>query len=80
MQLLRIIYRRYRNLTFKIENVVAQDNKIAAVWQNSGTDMKGNPYQNQGVAIFRIEKGQVIHVSDYFKNTSFANKSQTQIS
>lgn len=70
-QLMRIIYRKYPDLTFTVEDIIVQENKIAVAWENSGTDTQGNPYNNQGVTIIKIDKDKVVYLSDYFKNTSF---------
>jgi len=48
-----------------------QENRIAVTWKNSGSDTKGNPYNNDGVTIFKIEQGKITYLSDYFKDTSF---------
>ncbi len=80
IQLFRVIYRRYPDLTFKIKDMIIQKNKIATVWENSGNDTKGNPYQNEGVTLFKIEDGKVKYISDYFKDTSFTITSDKAIS
>ena len=71
IQLLRIIYRRYAHLTFSIEDIIIQRNKIAVVWSNSGNDVRGRLYKNRGVTIFKIEKDKIAYISDFFKDTSF---------
>ncbi len=71
IQLLRIIYHKYTNLTFDIRDIIIQENKIAVVWANSGNDARGKSYKNSGVTIFKIEKGRVVYISDFFKDTSF---------
>jgi predicted ester cyclase len=75
IQFLRIIYRKFPDLTFEIKDIIIDDDKIAAVWENSGTDTANNLYKNQGVTVFKIYKGKVTYLSDYFKDTSFTNKS-----
>jgi ketosteroid isomerase-like protein len=70
-QLMRIVCRKYPDLTFKIEDIIVQDNKIAVIWENSGKDTKDKLYLNQGVTIMEIEKGKVCYLSDFFKDTSF---------
>lgn len=71
IQLFKVIFRKYPNLTFRIKDIIAEKNRVAVSWVNSGTDVNGNPYQNEGVTLFRIEQGYVTYISDYFKNTSF---------
>ncbi len=75
VQLLKIIYRRYTNLTFEIKEVIIQGERIAAVWQNAGTDTTGNQYKNEGVTIFQVEDDKVTYMNDYFKDTSFTTAS-----
>ncbi len=74
-QLLQIIYRRYPHLKFRVNDIIIQKNRVAAVWENAGTDRQGRPYRNEGVTIFTLKQGKVISMSDYFKDTSFVNKS-----
>ena len=71
IQLFRAIFRRYPDLTFQIKDIIVEENRIAVTWKNSGSDIKGNAYQNEGVTLFRIEQGYITYISDYFKDTSF---------
>ena len=71
IQLFKMIFRKYPNLTFRIKDIIAEKNRVAVSWVNSGTDVNGDPYQNEGVTLFRIEQGYITYISDYFKNTSF---------
>ncbi|KPJ74128.1 hypothetical protein AMJ52_01835 [candidate division TA06 bacterium DG_78] len=71
IQLFKAIFRKYPDLTFRIKDIIVEENRLAVSWTNSGTDVNGDPYQNEGVTLFRIEQGYVTYISDYFKNTSF---------
>lgn len=70
-QLMRIIYRKYPDLTFHVQDIIAQEDKIAVTWENAGRDSSGKPYNNQGVTIMKIHQGKISYLSDYFKDTSF---------
>ncbi len=74
IQLLRIIFRRYPDLLFDVKDIITEGDRIAVVWTNHGRDTKGNLYQNEGVTIIEIEKGLIIYLSDYFKDTSFTSR------
>ncbi len=58
-----------------MNDIIIQKNRVAAVWENAGTDKQGKPYRNEGVTVFTFEQGKVIYMSDYFKDTSFVKRS-----
>lgn len=75
VRLLRIIYRRYSDLVFAISDTIVEDNRATAIWENAGTDRKGNQYKNHGVTILTFRDNKVVYMSDYFKDTSFTTNS-----
>ncbi len=73
-QLLRVISRKYPDLTFTIKEIIIENNNAAVSWTNQGTDRQGNCYNNEGVTIIKTANGLITYLSDYFKDTSFTNR------
>ena len=68
---LKILFRKYPRLTFTVEDVIVEGDRACAVWSNKGESKDGKPYENRGVTILRVYNGQIVSLSDYFKDTSF---------
>ncbi len=69
LRFFRILFRQFPELTFTVRNIIAQDDKVAAHWTNSGMNRKHGPYENEGVTLFFFEGGLVSLMSDFFKDT-----------
>jgi ketosteroid isomerase-like protein len=69
LKFFQILFRRYPELTFTVEQTIAQDDKVAAHWRNRGINRKNEPYENEGVTLFFFEDGLVSLMSDFFKDT-----------
>ena len=72
---LKVLFRMYPRLTFTVEDVIVEGDRACAVWSNKGESKEGRPYENRGVTILRICNGQIVSLSDYFKDTSFVRSS-----
>ena len=68
------IQSNYPELKFKIENIIVDDAGAAVVWSNKGRFKSGEPYMNQGITLVQIREGKIVLISDYFKDTSFLNR------
>jgi ketosteroid isomerase-like protein len=71
---LKAVLRKYPELQFTIENIIADKGWAAAVWSNKGKFKNGEPYSNQGVTLVKISAGKIVLISDYFKDTSFLKR------
>ncbi|MDH3259351.1 MAG: nuclear transport factor 2 family protein [Acidimicrobiia bacterium] len=47
------------DLDFRIRRFIVDGEFAAAVWDESATTIHGDPYQNQGVDVFRVEGGEI---------------------
>ena len=74
--LFKVLFRKYPRLTFRLEDIIAEGNRTCAIWSNEGEDQKGNPYTNRGVTLVTLRDGQIVSISDYFKDTSFVESSR----
>jgi ketosteroid isomerase-like protein len=72
---LKVLFRKYPRLTFTVEDIIIEGDKVCALWSNEGENKEGKPYQNQGVTIMHISNGKIVSLSDYFKDTSFVRSS-----
>ena len=71
---LKVLLRKYKNLTFTVNDVLEGENKMVVIWTNKGNDALGAEYSNSGVSLFHFTpEGRINFLSDYFKDTSFAN-------
>ena len=71
---IKILFRKYPRLAFKVEDILVDGDRACAVWSNEGEDNKGSPYSNRGVTLVRVKNGKIVFISDYFKDTSFIEK------
>ena len=67
----KILFRKYPRLVFSITDIIVEGERACAVWSNEGENARGAPYQNRGITLVHIAGGQITHMSDYFKDTSF---------
>lgn len=72
---LKVLFRMYPRLTFTVEDLITESDKACAVWSNTGESKDGRLYENRGVTILKVSNGQIISLSDYFKDTSFVRSS-----
>jgi ketosteroid isomerase-like protein len=68
---LKVLFRKYPRLAFTVEEIIMEDDRACAVWTNEGEDKAGNTYQNRGITLVRFSDGEIVFISDYFKDTSF---------
>jgi ketosteroid isomerase-like protein len=73
--MLRSLLRKFPKLHFTVSEIIEDRDRSVAVWTNEGIDDKGNPYSNSGVTLLYSRGGKVTFLSDYFKDTSFVEKS-----
>ena len=69
---LKALLRKYPVLCFNVYEVLVDGEQAAALWTNKGSNLVGEDYQNSGVSIIHLENGKITFISDYFKDTSFA--------
>ena len=69
LKFFQILFRQYPELTFTVEHVITQQDKVAAHWKNRGINRKNEPYENEGMTLFLFEDGLVSLMSDFFKDT-----------
>jgi ketosteroid isomerase-like protein len=69
LKFFQILFRQYPELTFTVEHIITQQDKVAAHWRNRGTNRKNEPYENEGVTLFFFEDELVSQMSDFFKDT-----------
>jgi ketosteroid isomerase-like protein len=48
-----------QDLDFRIRSIVVDGEWAAAVWDETATTIHGDPYENHGVDVFRVENGEV---------------------
>jgi len=68
----KILFRKYPRLTFTVKETLVEGEGVCVLWTNNGTNNKGHAYNNSGVTFVRITDGKILFLSDYFKDTSFA--------
>jgi ketosteroid isomerase-like protein len=71
----KVLFKKYTRLTFTVEDIVSEGERVCAIWSNEGEDKKGNPYRNRGVTLVNVSDGKIVFISDYFKDTSFVEAS-----
>jgi len=69
LKFFKILFRQYPELSFTVEQIIAQQDKVAVHWRNRGINRKNEPYENEGVTLFFFEDGLVSLMSDFFKDT-----------
>ena len=71
---LKAVLRKYPELKFTIENIIVDEAGAAVVWSNKGKFKNGEPYNNRGITLVQMRDGEIILISDYFKDTSFLKR------
>jgi len=69
LKFLKIFFRQYPDLIFRVERVIRQGDQAAVHWTNRGISRRKEPYQNEGVTILEMENGKIVYISDFFKDT-----------
>jgi ketosteroid isomerase-like protein len=72
--LLNSLLRKYPELTFTTSDVIVQSDRACALWTNAGKDSSGDSYSNSGVTLFHFRGDKISFISDYFKDTSFVER------
>lgn len=75
MLVFRSILRKYTELQFTVTDIITQGNCACAVWTNRGESSDGTPYSNSGMTLVRFNGEKISFISDYFKDTSFVDRS-----
>jgi hypothetical protein len=53
-----------------LERTIIEGKTAAAHWKNRGINRKGEPYNNEGITIFREgDEALIIFMSDFFRDT-----------
>ena len=69
LKFLNIFFRQYPELIFTAKRVIRQGDQAAVHWTNRGISRRKEPYENEGVTILEMEKGKIVYISDFFKDT-----------
>ncbi len=69
LKFLKIFFRQYPELVFTVERVICQGDRAAVHWTNRGANRRKEPYENEGATILEMEKGKIVYISDFFKDT-----------
>jgi len=72
---LKVLFRKYPQLEFKIEDTIVEEKRACVIWSNKGKSSKGESYANRGITLVHFKDGKITYISDYFKDTSFVNTS-----
>lgn len=67
----KILFRRFPKLEFTTGRLITEDNCAAVEWTNQGVNRNGSNYANAGVTVIELRNGQILYMSDTFKDTSF---------
>ena len=71
----KILFRKYPHLTFTVKETIVEGDYVCVLWTNQGINHKGHSYNNSGVTFVHITGGKIFFLSDYFKDTSFVERS-----
>ena len=71
---LKAVLRKYPELKFTIENIIVDEDRAAVVWSNTGRFKNGELYNNRGITLVQTRDGEIVLISDYFKDTSFLKR------
>jgi ketosteroid isomerase-like protein len=69
LKFLNIFFRQYPELIFTVVRVIQQGDLAAVHWTNRGVSRRQEAYENEGVTILEMEKGKIVYISDFFKDT-----------
>jgi ketosteroid isomerase-like protein len=70
---LKALLRKYPDIVFHVRDMITDSDKACIVWTNSARLKTPHPYRNSGVTLVHCVNGLIVHISDYFKDTSFIN-------
>ena len=65
----KILFHQYPELTFEIQRVIRNGDKVAVHWTNHGTNRNKGSYENEGVTILEMKNNKITFMSDFFKDT-----------
>jgi ketosteroid isomerase-like protein len=68
---LNALMRKYKMLTFKMTDIIIDQDKSVVIWTNFGEAPDGSEYRNNGATFIKFKKDKIVFLSDYFKDTSF---------
>ena len=69
LQFLRLLFRKYPQLTFSVHRTIRQESLTAVHWTNRGKTRADEPYENEGVTLIELSGNRIRFISDFFKNT-----------
>ncbi len=69
LQFLRLLFRKYPQLSFSVHRTIRQEHLTAIHWTNRGKTRAGQPYENEGVTLFELSGDRIRFISDFFKDT-----------
>jgi len=70
LRFFKILFHRYPELLFQVERTIVEGRNAAVHWRNRGVSRKGEPYDNEGVTLFKEgDDGRIVFISDFFKDT-----------
>lgn len=70
----KVLFRKYPRLKFTVDDILVAGQRACVVWTNEGESARGTLYKNSGITLVRLSGGKIDFISDYFKDTSFAEK------
>lgn len=77
MVFLKALLRKFPDIIFQVQDVIADHDKACIVWTNSARLDTSEPYRNSGVTLVHCDMGRITCISDYFKDTSFVTAAGT---
>jgi len=69
LRFLKLLFRRFPELEFTVKGIMSEGDAATAHWTNRGADRKGEPYENEGVTWVKWRDGDIVFISDFFKDT-----------
>ena len=59
-------------MSFEIENVLAENNRVCVQWNDEAETSKGFPYRNRGLSLFLFDQaGKIAEYYEYFDPDNF---------
>jgi len=71
---IKALLRKYPRLTFNVDDIIIDKERICVVWHNEGESSTGTAYANRGITLVHLKADKITLISDYFKDTSFITK------
>ena len=69
LKFIRLLFRKYPQLDFSVQRVIAQGELTAVHWTNRGRSRKDEAYENEGVTLIELSGSRIRFISDFFKDT-----------